>query len=108
MKITRWSAVALSALVAGDGSWSGTITLPAGLVTGDATLTAACFDASHDVDGEVDYTDVPITIVEATTTTSSTTTVAPASTTTTAATARSTTTTAAAAQAVTAAPAFTG
>jgi hypothetical protein len=94
-------------LVAGDGSWSGTITLPAGLVTGDATLTAACFDATHDVDAEVDYTDIPITIVEATTTTSSTTTVAPASTTTTAATAPSTTA-AAAAQAVTATPAFTG
>jgi len=49
-------------LIAGDGSWGGTLTLPAGLTPGAAHLTAACFDAHHDVADEVDYADVNLTI----------------------------------------------
>jgi len=85
-------------LIADDGSWSGTIDLPTGLTLGSATLTATCFDASHDVENEVDYTAIPITVVAPTTTTSSTTTTAPPA----------STTTSVAAEPVSTTPAFTG
>lgn len=49
-------------LIAGDGSWGGTLTLPAGLSPGPATLTAACFDAQHHVADEVNYASIALTI----------------------------------------------
>jgi len=91
-------------LIADDGSWSGSITLPNGLTLGDASLTAACFDAQHDVPDEVDYAAIPITVVAPTTTTSSATSTTTALTSTT----EPATTTTAAAEAVSATPSFTG
>jgi hypothetical protein len=58
-------------LIAVDGSWGGTLQLPASLVPGPAQLTASCFDAHHDVADEVDYASVDLTITLPATTSSS-------------------------------------
>jgi len=69
-------------LIAGDGAWGGSLTLPAGLTPGAAQLTGACFDAQHHVADEVDYAPVDLTItLPATSTPPTTTTSAPGTTT---------------------------
>ena len=42
-------------VIAADGSWGGTFTIPTGAVPGNAQLIAQCFDASHAVQTTVDY-----------------------------------------------------
>jgi hypothetical protein len=90
-------------LVANDGSWSGTITVPSGVTLGAASLTATCFDAFHDVEGELVYQSNDITVVAPATTTSTSTTTAPSSTST-----SSAPTTTVAVAPVSATPSFTG
>ena len=49
-------------IVDGSGHWAGTLTIPYGLATGAASLTASCFDAAHTSQVTLDYAALPFTV----------------------------------------------
>jgi Bacterial Ig-like domain (group 3) len=56
-------------VVASNGTWSGTFTIPSAAQAGSAQLTASCFDTAHTSSDVVTYSPIAIHVVLPTTTT---------------------------------------